>query len=142
MVVALWIVACPAISRAEEGSSQSWSSTAPQGLPHADAFSAQSSVLRMVGGLFLCFGVLGFGIHVYKRHVLPRTLSSARRLQVIERIPLSQKSALVLVKLDGKEFLMSTGAESSRLVPLSQRQEDLFDETLANACNDVGEYNV
>lgn len=142
MVVALLITLCPVMSRAEEGGAQGWGASAAQKLPQADTFNAQSSVLRMVGGLFLCFGMLGFGVHIYKRHVLPRTLSSARRMQLVERIQISQKSALVLVKLDGKEFLMSTGAEASRLVPLSQRQEELFDETLADACSDVGEYNV
>jgi flagellar biogenesis protein FliO len=105
-------------------------------------FNAQSSVLRMVGGLFLCLGMFGCGIHVYRRYVLPRTGSTQRRLQLVERLQLSQKSALVLVKLDGKEFIMSTGAESSRLVPLTSANEELFDEALNGACQDVGEYNA
>jgi flagellar biogenesis protein FliO len=96
----------------------------------------------MVGGLFLCLGLLGAGVHVYKRYVLPRSLSSQRRLQVVERLQISPKSALVLVKLDGKEFVMTTGSESTRLVPLQSRSEELFEDTLSSACNDVGEYNV
>jgi flagellar biogenesis protein FliO len=96
----------------------------------------------MVGGLLLCFGVLGFGVHAYKKYVLPRSLSSQRRLQVVERLQLSQKNALVLVKLDGKEFLMATGSDSSRLVPLSSHAKDLFEETLSSACDEVGEYNA
>jgi hypothetical protein len=63
-------------------------------------------------------------------------------MQIIERLPLSAKSALVLVKLDGKEFMMATGPEHARLVPLSSRSEELFEETLSSACGDVGEYNV
>jgi flagellar biogenesis protein FliO len=96
----------------------------------------------MVGGLFLCLGMFGFGIHIYRRYVLPRTSSGHRRLQVLERIQISQKSALVLVKLDNKEFIMSTGSESSRLVPLTGRHEELFDEALSGACEEVGEYNA
>jgi flagellar biogenesis protein FliO len=96
----------------------------------------------MVGGLFLCLGLLGAGVHVYKKYVLPRSLSSHRRMQVVERLQLSTKSALVLVKLDGKEFVMTTGSETTRLVPLQSGSEELFEETLSSACGDVGEYNV
>lgn len=105
-------------------------------------FDAQSSALRMIGGLFLCLGMFGFALHVYRRYVLPRTACAQRRLQLVERLQISQKSALVLVKLDGKEFIISTGSEASRLVPLSDRREDLFDETLNGACAEVGEYNA
>jgi flagellar biogenesis protein FliO len=96
----------------------------------------------MVGGLFLCFGVLGFGLHLYKRYVLPRSFSAQRRLHIVERLQLSQKSALVLVKLDGKEFLMTTGSESTRLISPPHKTEEIFEETLSSACNEVGEYNV
>jgi flagellar biogenesis protein FliO len=96
----------------------------------------------MVGGLFLCFGMLGIGVHLYKRYVLPRSFSAQRRMQVVERLQISQKSALVLVKLDGKEFLMTTGSESSRLVSPPNRTDEVFEETLSSACNEVGEYNA
>jgi flagellar biogenesis protein FliO len=96
----------------------------------------------MIGGLFLCFGVLGVGVHLYKKYVLPRALSSQRRIQVVERLQLSQKSQLLLMKLDGKEFLMTTGSESARLVPLQSSSQDLFEETLSSACNDVDAYNA
>jgi len=142
LFVALFVAFGPMSVRADEGVAPGWSAASAQKASQAEPFNAQSSVLRMVGGLFLCFGMLGFGLHIYKRHVLPRSLSSSRRLQVVERLQISQKSALVLVKLDGKEFLMTTGTEQSRLVPLQERREDLFDETLASACDEAGEYNV
>jgi len=128
--------------RADDPQGRAWSAPAVQASPTVDSFNAQSSVLRMVGGLLLCFGVLGFGVHAYKKYVLPRSLSSQRRLQVVERLQLSQKNALVLVKLDGKEFLMATGSDSSRLVPISSRANELFEETLSSACDEVGEYNA
>lgn len=129
-------------SRAEDSQSHAWSAQVSQSGPSVDSFNAQSSALRMVGGLFLCLGLLGAGVHVYKRYVLPRSLSSQRRMQVVERLQLSSKSALLLVTLDGKEFVMSTGSESARLVPLQSRSEEIFEETLSSACDDVGEYNV
>ena len=140
LFVALSVVTSSSMAFAEEVKPQTWS--AQRGDAGAAAFDTQSSVLRMVGGLFLCFGLLGFGVHLYKRYVLPRALSSQRRMQLVERLQLSQKSALVLVKLDGKEFLMTTGAESSRLVSLPNKNVELFEDTLSSACNEVGEYNV
>lgn len=129
-------------ARAEDSQPRAWSAPSSQNGPSVDSFNAQSSALRMVGGLFLCLGLLGAGVHIYKRYVLPRSLSSQRRMQVVERLQISPKSALVLVKLDGKEFVMTTGSESTRLVPLQSRSEELFEDTLSSACRDVGEYNV
>jgi hypothetical protein len=63
-------------------------------------------------------------------------------MQVVERLQLSPKSALLLVTLDDKEFVMATGSESTRFVPLQSRNEALFEETLSSACNDQGEYNA
>jgi flagellar biogenesis protein FliO len=128
--------------RGDDTQPRAWSAAASQSGPSVDSFSAQSSALRMVGGLLFCLGILGAGVHVYKRYVLPRSLSSQRRMQVVERLQLSPKSALVLVKLDGKEFVMTTGSENTRLVPLQSRNDDLFEETLSSVCGDVGEYNV
>lgn len=129
-------------ARADESQQRAWTAPASQPGPSVDSFNAQSSALRMVGGLFLCLGLLGAGVHIYKRYVLPRSLSSQRRMQVVERLQISPKSSLVLVKLDGKEFVMTTGSESTRVVPLQSRREEVFEDTLSSACSDVGEYNV
>ncbi|MEN9847101.1 MAG: hypothetical protein RIS36_2248 [Pseudomonadota bacterium] len=129
-------------SRAEDSQTRDWTASASQNGPSVDSFNAQSSALRMVGGLFLCLGLLGAGVHIYKRYVLPRSLSSQRRMQVVERLQISSKSSLVLVKLDGREFVMTTGSESPRFVPLQSRGDEVFEETLSSACCEVGEYNV
>ncbi len=129
-------------ARAEESQPRAWSAPSAQPAPSADSFSAQSSALRMVGGLFLCLGLLGAGVHIYKKYVLPRAMSSQRRMQIVERLQISPKSALILITLDGKEFVMTSGSETTRLVPLQSRNEELFEETLSSACDDVGEYNA
>jgi len=142
LFVALSVVASSSHAVGEDAPPRMWSAPSTDAKSGAEPFNTQSSVLRMVGGLFLCFGMLGFGVHLYKRYVLPRSLSAQRRLQIVERLQISQKSALVLVKLDGKEFLMTTGSESSRLVSPPNKTEEMFEETLSTACNEVGEYNV
>ena len=142
LFMALSVLTPQVEARADESQPRAWSAPTSQSGPSVDSFNAQSSALRMVGGLFLCLGLLGAGVHVYKRYVLPRSLSSQRRMQVVERLQISPKSALVLVKLDGKEFVMTTGSERTRLVPLQSRSEEVFEDTLSSACNDVGEYNV
>lgn len=110
--------------------------------PPQDQFDARNSVLRMIGGLFLCLGCFGGGLHMYKRFVVPRSKSDKRRLQIVERLPLSSKSSLLLVRLDGKEFMLSTGAEAARLISPPRSTEELFDESLITACDDVGEVNA
>jgi flagellar biogenesis protein FliO len=92
--------------------------------------------------MFLCFGLLGLGVHLYKRYVLPRNLSDKKRMQVVERLNLSQKSALVLVKLDGREFLLATGSEGCRVVSAPRDAEYLFDQTLTSACEETKEFNA
>ena len=146
-LVAVWVAIVVALTHvapafSEETSNRQWSATTPAGTADVPSFSAQSSVLRMVGGLFLCVGLFGFGIHLYKRYLLPRSLSSDRRLRIVERLQLTQKSALLLVTLDGKEFLLSTGAEQSRLITPPKSGEEFFDESLSTACADVGEFNA
>ena len=149
--VALFVAVCAtmvvAIARvssasAEDTATRQWTQSTARGTPDVPSFNAQSSVLRMVGGLFLCVGLFGFGIHLYKRYLLPRSLSSDRRLRVVERLQLTQKSSLLLVTLDGKEFLVSTGAEQSRLITPPKSGEEYFDESLSSACADVGEFNA
>lgn len=143
MAAAAVVAFGPMSARAEGEASSGWSAPAVSNpATQVAPFDTQSSALRMIGGLFLCLGAFGCALHVYKRYVLPRNASTRRRLQIIERLQISQKSALVLVKLDGREFIMSTGTESSRLVPLSDRREELFDEALNGACEEVGEYNA
>ena len=118
-----------------------WNASTPASPVEVEQFDAKNSALRMIGGLFLCFGLLGGGVHIYRRYVLPRAMSDKRRLQIVERLPLSAKSSLLLVKLDGKEFMLSTGPEAARLIAPPRQSEELFDETLNIACDEVGEFN-
>ena len=135
---------CVSVAYADDSAQKAlpWNASTTASPAEVEHFDAKNSALRMIGGLFLCFGLLGAGVHLYRRYVIPRAMSDKRRLQIVERLPLSAKSSLLLVKLDGKEFMLSTGPEAARLISPPRHSEDLFDETLNNACEEVGELNA
>lgn len=143
LLLALGIGASTAFRPAAQ-SSVSYGSAASGGsvVAGVEPFDAKTSALRMLGGLFLCCGLFGFGIQLYKRYVLPRACSDKRRLQIVERLPLSSKSCLVLVKLDGKEMLITTGSENSRLISTQLQRDELFDHSLLAACEDINELSA
>jgi flagellar biogenesis protein FliO len=93
------------------------------------------SLFRMMGGLLFCLGVFGGGVHLYRRFVAPVSQSGKRRMRVIERLPLTQKSTLVMVSCDGREILLTVGSETARVVqgqiPSSYNRE-LFEESIAD----------
>jgi hypothetical protein len=49
---------------------------------------------------------------------------------VRERLSLSSKSALVLVSLDGKEFVVASGSEQVTIVPTNTIMATSFSESL------------
>ena len=71
-----------------------------------EPFNVTGSLIRMLDGLFLCVGLFGAAIHVYKRYVLKGRVGTGRRLSVVERVPVSSKGSLLLLSLDGREFVV------------------------------------
>jgi hypothetical protein len=51
-------------------------------------------------------------------------------MMVRERLSLSSKSALILVSLDGKEFIVASGSEHVTLVPTNTIMAASFSESL------------
>ena len=127
---------------AEEQASHTWSGVTSAPQVSADSFSARGSTLRMLGGLFFCIGIFGFGVHLFKRYGLPRAGVDKRRLHIIERVSLTAKSSLLLVRLDGRESLLTAGAEQSRLISLPKDDVAGFSEDLDEACDDLGALNA
>jgi flagellar biogenesis protein FliO len=95
-----------------------------------DSGSATASCLRMVGALFFCLGVFAGGVHLYRKFVHKVGTASKRRMIVRERLSLSSKSALILVSLDGKEFVVASGSEHVTLVPTNTIMAASFSESL------------
>ena len=96
----------------------------------SDSGSVTASCLRMVGALFFCLGVFAGGVHLYRKFGSRGGTSSKRRMVVRERLSLSSKSALVLVSLDGKEFVVASGSEQVTIVPTNSIMATSFTESL------------
>jgi flagellar biogenesis protein FliO len=96
----------------------------------SDSSSVTASCLRMVGALFFCLGVFAGGVHLYRKFGSRVGTSSKRRMIVRERLSLSSKSALVLVSLDGKEFVVASGSEHVTIVPTNTIMATSFSESL------------
>lgn len=112
----------------------------PQGVSPVGAstenYSFAGSFVRMIGGFLLCLGVFAGGIYLYRRYGAVGIRGVSRRLMIIERMPITAKSAVTLVSLDGKEFIVTSGPDNLRVVPTHAVGKDTFDESLALACND------
>ena len=116
--------------------------TLGSGLANGEPFDMTASMGRMLGGFLFCLGLFGAGIHLYKRYLLPTAKGSSRRLRIVERLSVSQKNALLLVALDGRELLIATGPDSPRLLTAKSRDEFSFDQDLLNAAAIGDEFNA
>ena len=110
--------------------------------PSAEPFSMTESLIRMIGGLFLCMGVFGGGIHLYKKFIAKTSGGLRRRMTVIERLPVGQKSSLVLVALDGREFLIATGPDATTVLNPAHSNERCFEESFEKLYAQQGECNA
>jgi flagellar biogenesis protein FliO len=97
-------------------------------LTDTSATSASSSVIRMIGGLFLCLGVFAAVVRLLRRNALAS--KGHRRLQVREKVALSAKASLQLVAVDNREFLVSSTADHISIVPLHSITTELFADSL------------
>ena len=112
------------------------------GLSSPEPFSMSGSLLRMVGGLFLCIGAFTGGVHVYRKYLLKAPVGMRRRLSVIERVSVSAKGSVALVSLDGKEYLVTAGTDTPRIVPVQSSRPELFEESLAQVYRQEESFNA
>lgn len=66
----------------------------------------------MLKGLGLCLATLCGLVFILKKLNRVSSAGSGRRLKVLERLPIGQKSTLVLVEVDGVTRLIGIGAET------------------------------
>ncbi len=111
-------------------------------VPVAEPISMSGSLVRMLGGLFLCIGAFTGGIHLYRKFLLKAPAGARRRLAVLERVAVSQKGSIALVSVDGKEFLVTSGADSPRIVPVSEARPEVFEESLSAAYTTGEQFNA
>ena len=91
---------------------------------------------KMFSGLALCIGVLLIGTSLYKRFSGKSFNTKEGRMRILEKMPLTPKTAVVLFEVRGKEYLAAVGGESVSFAN-SQHPQPLskgFDFKLQEAC--------
>jgi len=71
---------------------------------------------KIILGLGLCMIVLLGGVAVARRCGLVDARSTRRTMKVIERLPLSAKSSLCVVEIEGKNIILAVGSERVTVV--------------------------
>lgn len=117
-------------------------SSVAQGFAAADQSSVASSCFRMVGALFFCLGAFAAGIHLYRRYMGKHGVAGRRRLIIRERVALTPKATLMVVSLDGKEFLVASGTEKVTLLPSHALSAAHFGDSLSEVCDEVEAFNA
>ena len=74
--------------------------------------SGESNMMRMVQGLGLCVGLFLVGVSIARRINPKLRVTNEQRLFVRSRVPLSNKTQLVLAEVDGREVLVAVGQEN------------------------------
>ena len=95
------------------------------------------SLLRMLGALGVVLGILAGALWAIRRYdiKLPGRVGAtgaARRIELIERLPLDTRRSVALIRRDGREHLILVGPEGAVLVETGivrdQRDADAEEE--------------
>lgn len=99
--------------------------TAPEkpaiGIPAASEVSPVSALGNALKGLGICIGTLLVGVWAVKKFKIGSKVLPSRRMRVIERLPLTQKSSLLLLEIDGTKTLVGVGPDRISFAPELQR---------------------
>lgn len=99
----------------------------------AGPISAYSGPGRVFQGLGLCLVVLFVGLHLYKRFGKGGPTVTARTLRVVEKLPLTGRTALLLVHAGKDQYLVGVGPEPVSIVRATGLQDEpavSFDRSL------------
>ena len=75
------------------------------------AMEPSTGVMPMLQGLGLSLGVFFIAVYFLKRYKMPGQGTARRKLRVIERLPISSKTAVMLVEVGGQEIFLTVGSE-------------------------------
>ena len=74
--------------------------------------SVAGAGIRMIQALALCVGVLLIGLHLFKKYNKNQgRLAGGRRMRVIERLPISAKTSVIMLEVEGRSIIVSVGPE-------------------------------
>lgn len=89
----------------------------------------------MVKSLAVCLGIFLIGVAIYRRFWGKNIGHTARRMRVVERMLIGQRTFINIVEVDGKELLMASGPEHvSFMESLNSSSNATFSESLRTAC--------
>ncbi len=91
---------------------------------------------KMLEGLGICLGIFLVGVHFYKRYALKGQAATIRRLQVIEKLPVSSKAAVLLIQAEGKKYLIGVGGERISLLHAEGGEQGFDKKVLEEICNE------
>jgi len=104
--------------------------------------SMVSSSLKMIGALFFCLGVFAIGIRLARRFgPTPKTFRK-RRIEIREKLSLNSKSAIFLIAVDNREYLVTSGSEQTSMLPAHSVSAPMFSESLDEIYDESGEAHV
>lgn len=75
-----------------------------------------TSILSMVKGLAICISLLLVVVWVLKKIKSPMITGQGRKLKIIERLPVSAKSSILLVEVNKKKMLIGVGSDPVSLI--------------------------
>jgi flagellar biogenesis protein FliO len=114
----------------------------PSFLTDIDRPEEPAAAGRMFQGLALCLGVFFIGSWIARRFGGGAKMVGERRIKILERAALTQKSAICLVEVDGRQVLLSTGSDPVQVLMQSEgasmtpthQEEKGFDQSMEVLC--------
>ncbi len=106
-------------------------------LESSESKESDLSPSRVIQALALCLGVFFIFVAVMKRWNKSAFAPVQKQIEILEKVALNQKTALVRARYNHKELLLAVGAEqvnllSSSIFPAEQNTNSLFEEELMN----------
>jgi len=85
----------------------------------------------MVQGLAACLAVLFLGLAAYRRYHPGAQQAGNSSLRLLERLPINQRTALILVEVDGEKMLL--GINGDTIVPIQKPERRIESISLHDA---------
>ena len=91
--------------------------------------AAPASVTKMFQGLALCLGVFLVGAGIAKRFLKVQHKAGSKRMKICERMPLTAKTSVFLVEVDGATQMIAVGSERVSSLEVRKKVSNGFDFT-------------
>lgn len=114
-----------------DGEISAWRSPADQDF--------KSSGFKMLQGLGVCVGLFLVLAHFLKKYGAGRGGVVRNRMQIIEKCSLAPKTSLMMVLIDGVEYVVAVGSERVTLIKGSNRTEFVQSISLDQALQEICE---